>query len=342
MGFFAQWFLTATGVKAYPQAPAPSAYINLYHMGQHLDNSTGTVFDLFVEDESMDPLSAFNVYLGGCNKSSISKRNWFDCQFPGKGIKELGCNSAHALGNFVSATGSVAMGGYISSLMKEAFSGGRDGQSPIGVPHARWQQPVLILGDVQHGGPPAGRGSSYHRLLGVMRAVWWQLGIQDHHERRGDTVHLRQQPAHRVRKQRLLAVRALERCDGLAGLRSCQDSTRRASDHDLVLGDAALDGMREKRWDHGGYTYHGGGRSGIALRKGYLRCSPSVQGFIRAHFSLVATQLETICLALQQARTNEHVANHFCMAFLEPLLPLERLRANWMRAQQLVFLTDVP
>lgn len=108
------------GVKAAP-SQAVISDVDLYYKGQHHDSVNNTDFDLYVVDNAIEPAAAFDMYWGAVNCSDIHKLNWFDCHFPdGHFVKELGCNTGHALGGCISNTGAVAMGG----LSQHAFGRG--------------------------------------------------------------------------------------------------------------------------------------------------------------------------------------------------------------------------
>ena len=113
--------------------------MDIFYKGEHYDNGTGYNFDLYTVDDSLDEPFAFASYMAayddeedGDTSPDLEKRDWYDCQHLSS-IQTLGCNSGHALGSFVSATGSAAFGGYLSGLLKEAFSGGRDNSRPRSV-----------------------------------------------------------------------------------------------------------------------------------------------------------------------------------------------------------------
>ncbi|THY68126.1 hypothetical protein D6C87_07729 [Aureobasidium pullulans] len=93
-----------------------------------------TPFELYAHDDSIDDTAAFASYMAAYsdNTTILSKRDWYNCKRLSN-LQTLGCNSGHALGGFVSATGSAAMGSYVGTLLSEAFSGGRDNKNPRSV-----------------------------------------------------------------------------------------------------------------------------------------------------------------------------------------------------------------
>ena len=144
VGFASHQLLKKLGVNAAPSAlatrnPGSSSNVVLYHKGLHLDQVTGHEFQLYTLNDKLDEAAAFESYLSAyLNEPKVSKRDWYDCQFPrNHNVLKFCCNTSHALGTFVSSTGSAAMGGYVSSLMQEAFNGKRDNQSPRSVCLAR-------------------------------------------------------------------------------------------------------------------------------------------------------------------------------------------------------------
>ncbi|KAH0282531.1 hypothetical protein KCU62_g9671, partial [Aureobasidium sp. EXF-3399] len=113
--------------------------MDIFYKGEHYHNGTGYNFDLYTVDDSLDEVVAFAsqmaVYADDEDSdisANIRKRDWYDCQRLSN-IQTLGCNIGHALGSFVSATGSAAFGGYLSGLLTEAFSKGRDNSRPRSV-----------------------------------------------------------------------------------------------------------------------------------------------------------------------------------------------------------------
>lgn len=91
-------------------------------------------------NEGLTDSSAFDAYWSAYNGTDavLAKRDWYNCRFPRQNyVQKFGCNTAHGIGGFVSATGSAAAGGYISGLLKEAFNGKRDHQKPRSVCLAR-------------------------------------------------------------------------------------------------------------------------------------------------------------------------------------------------------------
>jgi len=140
VGFASHQLLKQLGVNAAPSAldtrdVDPSSDVVLYHKGLHLDNVTGNEFQLYMLDDDLDEAAAFESYLSAyLDEPELSKRDWYDCQFPRQhNLLKFCCNTGHALGTFVSSTGSAAAGGYISSLLQESFNGKRDNQSPRSV-----------------------------------------------------------------------------------------------------------------------------------------------------------------------------------------------------------------
>ena len=147
VGFAADMLLTVSGVKAAPQAP-PSD-VQLFHKGLHHDNNTGLEFDLFVLDDSIAPDEAFKMLQDAHDgdDDDVAKRaktpDWYNCRYLGGNIQKFGCNTAHALGNFVSNTGAAATGGYINSLLQTAFGGG-DNRSPRSVCLANGKDKICV------------------------------------------------------------------------------------------------------------------------------------------------------------------------------------------------------
>ena len=144
VGFASHQLLNQLGVNAAPSVLPTrdldsSSDVVLYHKGLHLDTVTGHEFQLFMLDDSLDEVAAFETYLSAyLDELKVSKRDWYDCQFPRQhNLLKFCCNTGHGLGTFVSSTGSAAMGGYVSSLMQEAFNGNRDNKNPRSVCLAR-------------------------------------------------------------------------------------------------------------------------------------------------------------------------------------------------------------
>ncbi|KAK6008126.1 hypothetical protein QM012_000029 [Aureobasidium pullulans] len=111
--------------------------MDIFYKGEHLDNSTGYSFELYTVDDSLDEDTAFANYMAAYvddndNLPALHKRSWYDCKHLSN-LQTLGCNTGHALGGFVSATGSAAFGGYLGTLLGEAFSNGRDDDKPRSV-----------------------------------------------------------------------------------------------------------------------------------------------------------------------------------------------------------------
>ncbi|CAD0029232.1 unnamed protein product [Aureobasidium pullulans] len=108
--------------------------LDIFYKGEHYDNTTGYAFELYAHDDSIDDTAAFASYMAAYsdNTTILSKRDWYNCKHLSN-LQTLGCNSGHALGGFVSATGSAAMGSYVGTLLSEAFSGGRDNKNPRSV-----------------------------------------------------------------------------------------------------------------------------------------------------------------------------------------------------------------
>lgn len=140
VGFASQQLLRYLGVNAASNTlgtrdPALSSDVVLYHKGLHLDNVTGQEFQLYMLDNELDETAAFETYLSAyLDQPKMLKRDWYDCQFPRHNyIQKFCCNTGHGLKTFVSSTGSAAMGGYLGSLMQEAFNGKRDNKKPRSV-----------------------------------------------------------------------------------------------------------------------------------------------------------------------------------------------------------------
>lgn len=111
--------------------------MDIFYKGEHYDNGTGYSFDLYTVNDSVDENFAFADYMAayiddedGDPSSDLQKRDWYDCQNLRTGFQTLGCNTAHGLGKVITLTGTSAFGGYLSGLLKEAFSNGRDNDRP--------------------------------------------------------------------------------------------------------------------------------------------------------------------------------------------------------------------
>ncbi|KAJ5452844.1 hypothetical protein N7445_001027 [Penicillium cf. griseofulvum] len=89
--------------------------VTLLAMGKHTDQLTGNYYNVFV------------------NETSLSERSWYDCNYPGGGIRLACCGTAHGIGNFVSSVGSGTASGYIIALLKEINDGRRLDQKPRSV-----------------------------------------------------------------------------------------------------------------------------------------------------------------------------------------------------------------
>lgn len=103
-----------------------------FYKGEHYDEGTDTVFDLYTVEDTIDESAAFESYIAAINTTELEKRSWYDCQHL-TNLQTFGCNTGHALGSFVSGVGQAAMGGYVTTLLGEAFSSGRDNDSPRSV-----------------------------------------------------------------------------------------------------------------------------------------------------------------------------------------------------------------
>jgi hypothetical protein len=140
VGFASHQLLGHLGVSAAPSAlatrdPVSFSDVVLYPKGLHLDQVTGHEFQLYMLNDELDDVAAFESYLSAyLDQPKVTKRDWYDCQFPRQhNLLKFCCNTGHALGTFVSSTGSAAAGGYINSLLQEAFNGKRDNKSPRSV-----------------------------------------------------------------------------------------------------------------------------------------------------------------------------------------------------------------
>lgn len=104
--------------------------VDIFPVGEFTDPTTGKAFDLYSDDGTLDALDVFSSYSQGINSTShLSERNWYDCKRLSN-LQTFGCNTGHAIGSFVSATGSAAAGSYLGTLLGEAFNGSRDNQKP--------------------------------------------------------------------------------------------------------------------------------------------------------------------------------------------------------------------
>jgi hypothetical protein len=109
---------------------------DVFCRGLHYDNVTGQHFELYTVDQTLSEEAVFESYWSAFNErgTSLAKRDWYDCRFPRQNyIQKFGCNTGHGLGAFLSNTGAAATGGYISSLLQEAFNGSRDNKKPRSV-----------------------------------------------------------------------------------------------------------------------------------------------------------------------------------------------------------------
>lgn len=140
VGFAGSQLVNYMGANAAPTAEAAqdetyASNVTMFHKGIHFDNTTQQEFHLYLADDELDDAAAFQAYLDAyTDEPELTKRGWFNCQFPpDQYIRENCCHSAHAVGAFVSATGAAAAGGYINTLLHEAFNGKRDNQKPRSV-----------------------------------------------------------------------------------------------------------------------------------------------------------------------------------------------------------------
>ncbi|KAJ5921376.1 hypothetical protein N7466_009702 [Penicillium verhagenii] len=118
------------GVLAQPVSDQ-STDIALLAMGTYTDNVTGETFTLYTLDASVSEDDALQSYYGGfANEPSLSARNWYDCNYPGGGIRLMCCGAAHGIGGFVSAVTSSSAAGYIVALLKEVDTSKRLDQKP--------------------------------------------------------------------------------------------------------------------------------------------------------------------------------------------------------------------
>ncbi|CAG8021100.1 unnamed protein product [Penicillium salamii] len=118
------------GVLAQPVSDQ-SADVALFAMGNYTDNVTGEAFTLYTVDASVSEEDSLQSYYGAfANEPSLSPRNWYDCNYPGGGIRLACCGTAHGIGNFVSAVGSSSAAGYIVALLKEINTSKRLDKKP--------------------------------------------------------------------------------------------------------------------------------------------------------------------------------------------------------------------
>ncbi|QIW99380.1 hypothetical protein AMS68_004898 [Peltaster fructicola] len=106
--------------------------MDIHYKGEFVDAVTNLPFDLYSEDAALEPATAFSYYLAGANDTELDKRSWYNCEHL-TNLQTLGCNTAHGIGSFVSATGASAAGSYIAVLLGEAFNGIRDNKKPRSV-----------------------------------------------------------------------------------------------------------------------------------------------------------------------------------------------------------------
>ena len=100
-------------------------------MGNYTGRLTGVDFTLYAVDASMNEQDALQSYYNAfINETSLSERSWYDCSYPGGGIRLACCGAAHGIGNFVSAVGSGSASGYIVALLKEIDYGSRLDKKP--------------------------------------------------------------------------------------------------------------------------------------------------------------------------------------------------------------------
>jgi hypothetical protein len=105
--------------------------IALLAMGNHTDRLTGVDFTLYTVEASMNEQDAIQSYYNAfVIEPNLSERSWYDCNYPGGGIRLACCGAAHGIGNFVSAVGSGSASGYIVALLKEISSGRRLDKKP--------------------------------------------------------------------------------------------------------------------------------------------------------------------------------------------------------------------
>lgn len=103
----------------------------MFYKGQHFDNTTGQLFELYVTDDTMDEDCALDMYLRAGDEKALVKRDWYNCHFPKKNyIQKFCCNTGHAIKDFLSGTGQTVTGIYLEGLLKEALNGVRDNQKP--------------------------------------------------------------------------------------------------------------------------------------------------------------------------------------------------------------------
>ncbi|THY02422.1 hypothetical protein D6D01_10294 [Aureobasidium pullulans] len=83
-------------------------------------------FALYAHDDSIDDTAAFASYMAAYsdNTTILSKRDWYNCKPPEQSPKPLVAIPATLSANFVSATGSAAMGSciYPALIPSQLFS----------------------------------------------------------------------------------------------------------------------------------------------------------------------------------------------------------------------------
>ncbi|KAJ5517756.1 hypothetical protein N7453_000178 [Penicillium expansum] len=106
-------------------------------------------FQHFVTKSVIGFVTMTNYYNVFVNETSLFERSWYDCNYPGGGIRLACCGTAHGIGNFVSAVGSGSASGYIVALLKEINSGSRLDKKPRSACITRDSSNLCVVGDLR-------------------------------------------------------------------------------------------------------------------------------------------------------------------------------------------------